>query len=188
MRSFKAQGKFTDMRDISSRLSAELQRLEHRPTSTEMPQGVGIVRFLVRCPYETSEVLAKAKEALKIVDKATLAGWPANGDLIPRLPQWFLSACAEEMSPDQATQWLSWWKSLPPEEQSKAEIEKDWSLDNWLYWMEPRNRQWFWWDAKVLEDYDHIALAIEVECWPFPWGSLRWLFRAAGAAAVEAEE
>ena len=53
--------------------------------------------------------------------------------------------------------------------------------------MKPENRQWFWWDAKVLEQYDHIALAIEVEAWPFPWGALRWLFRAAGASAVEAE-
>jgi len=92
------------------------------------------------------------------------------------------------MSPEQANKWLSWWRSLPPEEQRKAEIEKDWSLENWLYWMQPSNRQWFWWDAKVLEDYDHIALAIEVEAWPFPWGALRWLFRAAGASAVEAEE
>lgn len=92
------------------------------------------------------------------------------------------------MSPEQAKQWLAWWKGLPPTEQTRAEIEKDWSLDNWLYWMEPGNRQWFWWDAKMLEDYDHIALAIEVEAWPFPWGALRWLFRAAGASAVEAEE
>jgi hypothetical protein len=92
------------------------------------------------------------------------------------------------MSPEKAKQWLTWWRSLPPAEQAKAEIEKDWSLENWLYWMEPSNRQWFWWDAKVLQEHDHIALAIQVEAWPFPWGALRWLFRAAGASAVEAEE
>ena len=92
------------------------------------------------------------------------------------------------MSSEQAKLWLVWWKSLPLEEQIRVEIEKDWSLDNWLYWMEPNKRQWFWWDAKVLEEYDHIALAVEVRDWPFPWGALRWLFRAAGASAVEAEE
>jgi hypothetical protein len=176
------------MQNIPSRLNAELQRLKNGPALGEKPEGVGTVRFLLRCPLGTSDVLAKAKEILKIVDEATLAGWPAKGNLGPRLPEWFTSACVKEMSPDQAKRWLAWWKSLPPEEQSKTEIEKDWSLDNWLYWMEPSNRQWFWWDAKVLEDYDHIALAIEVEAWPFPWGALRWLFRAAGASAVEAEE
>src|SRR5213075_1262403 len=133
------------------------------PSPSEKPGGVGTVRFLVRCPFVTTDVLTKAKEVMKVVDEATLRGWPANGDSAPRLPEWFTSACVAEMSPEQAKHWLAWWKSLSPEEQTKAEIEKDWSLDNWLYWMEPGNRQWFWWDAKVLEDYDHIALAIEVE-------------------------
>ena len=176
------------MQNILSRLNVELQRLQNGPALDERSGGIGTVRFLVRCSFGTRDVLAKAKEVLKIVDEATLAGWPVAGDLTPRLPEWFVSACVAEMSPEQANKWLSWWRSLPPEEQRKAEIEKDWSLENWLYWMQPSNRQWFWWDAKVLEDYDHIALAIEVEAWPFPWGALRWLFRAAGASAVEAEE
>lgn len=176
------------MENITSHLKSELRRLANGPSSGEKPGGVGIVRFLVRCPFGTNDVLAKAKEILKTVDEATLGGWPANGRSAPSLPEWFTSACVAEMSSEQAKQWLAWWKSLPPEEQARAEIAKDWSLDNWLYWMEPSNRQWFWWDAKVLEDYDHIALAIEVEAWPFPWGALRWLFRTAGASAVEAEE
>jgi len=164
-----------------------LRRLANGPAPGEKPGGVGTVRFLVRCPVGINDVLANAREALKIVNKATLNGWPANRESAPRLPNWFTTACVAEMSPEQAKQWLNWWKSLPPEDQPKAEIEKDWSLENWLYWMEPSNRQWFWWDAKELEEHDHIALAIEVEAWPFPWGALRWLLRAAGASAVEAE-
>lgn len=175
------------MEDISLRLNAELQRLANGPAQNEKSGGMGVVRFLVRCPLEANDVLAKAKDVLRAVDEAILKGWPVNGKSKPHLPEWFTSACIAEMSPDQAKQWLVWWKSLSPEDQTKAETEKDWSLENWLYWMEPNNRQWFWWDAKVLEKYDHIALAIEVEAWPFPWGALRWLFRAAGASAVEAE-
>ena len=176
------------MGNTYSYLEAELRRVEHGPSSGEKPDGVGGVRFLVRCPFGTNDVLAKAKSVLKIVDEAALRGWPADGKSTPSLPEWFTSACVAEMSSEQAKRWLAWWKTLSPEKQTRAEIEKDWSLDNWLYWMEPSNRKWFWWDAKVLEGYDHIALAVEVQAWPFPWGSLRWLFRAAGASAMEAEE
>ena len=54
--------------------------------------------------------------------------------------------------------------------------------------MKRENRQWYWWDAKLANDGAHIFLAVQVECWPFPWGSLRWLFKAAGASNVIAEE
>jgi len=96
--------------------------------------------------------LEKVKSVLKTVDKAALEGWPTNGKP-PNLPEWFTSGCASEMSDEQARKWLSWWKSLSPEEQARTEIEKDWSLVNWLSWMEPNNREWFWWEAKVLGDY-----------------------------------
>jgi len=175
------------MQNIESRLNSELRRLDNGPTIGERPRGLGTVRFLVRCPIGTNEPLRKVKEVLRIVDVATLSGWPTRVDLAPCLPEWFTSTCIAETTPEEANRWLAWWKNLPPDEQTRAEIEKDWSLNNWLYWMKPENRQWFWWDAKVLEQYDHIALAIEVEAWPFPWGALRWLFRAAGASAVEAE-
>src|SRR5215468_2300981 len=175
------------MDNASSHITAELRRLENAPGAEEKPDGVGTVRFLVRCPFGANDVLARAKDALRTVDEAALGGWPAKPKMTPRLPEWFLSACIAEMSAEQTMQWLAWWKSLSPAAQTKAEIEKAWSLENWLHWMEPDKRQWFWWDAKVLEEHDHIALAIQVQAWPFPWGALRWLFRAAGASAVEAE-
>lgn len=176
------------MVNISSRLENELRRLSNGPLPNEKPGGIGTVCYTVRCPFGAVEVMTRAKAVLKIIDEAALAGWPTNTKVLPSLPEWFTSACSPSMSPEQANQWLVWWKGLSPTEQTRAEIEKDWSLDNWLYWMEPSNRQWFWWDANVLHDYDHIVVAIEVEAWPFPWGALRWLFRVAGASAVEAEE
>ena len=174
-------------RDII-RLEAELRRLENAPRPTEKPGGVGTVRFVARCPLGASSVLAKVISVLKSVDEIARNDWPTEERWLAILPEWFTSACASPMTPEQAEQWLVWWKGLPPNEQARAEIEKDWSLDSWLYWMEPNNRQWFWWDAKALDDCDCILLAVEVEGWPFPWGSLRWLFKAAGASALEPEE
>jgi len=152
--------------------------------ASEKPSGIG-VQFAISCPFGADEVLTKAKDILKIVGDAAIAGWPFNKNIIVKLPDWFTAACSPEMSPEDAQRWLTWWRSLSPREQRKAELEKGWSLENWLYWMEPDNRQWFWWDAKIIDN--DIALAIEVEGWPFPWGSLRWLFLASGASAIETE-
>lgn len=171
-----------------SRLEAELQRLQNGPRPGEKPSGVGTVRFVARCPLGATDVLAKVKSVLKTIDEVALTGWLTEEQWPSNLPEWFTSACASPMSQEQAERWLAWWKALPSDEQARAEIEKDWSLDSWLYWMELSNRQWFWWDAKALDDCDHVLVAVEVDAWPFPWGSLRWLFKAAGASALEAEE
>lgn len=169
-------------------LQAELQRLQRGPSPGEMPNGVGTVRFVARCPLGAADVLARAASLLKTIDELALTGWPADEQWSGKLPEWFTSACAPPMTQEQAERWLSWWKGLPADERARVEIEKDWSLDSWLYWMHPDNRQWFWWDAKALDDCDHVLVAVEVEAWPFPWGTLRWLFRAAGASALDAEE
>ena len=101
---------------------------------------------------------------------------------------WSTSACTSPMTPEQAERWRAWWKELSPDDQTRADIEKNWSLDSWLYWMETNNRQWIWWDAKALDDCAHFLVAVEVDAWPFPWGSLRWLFKAAGASGLEPEQ
>lgn len=176
------------MKDISLRLQNELRRLASGPLPNEKPDGLGSVTFTISCANGAKDVLTRAKIVLSRVDDAVFAGWPANGRSKPAMPDWFVSACAQPMSSEQATQWLSWWKRLPSDEQARAEREKNWSLDDWLYWMEPDNRQWFWWDAKTSQERSLIALAVEVDAWPFPWGALRWLFRAAGASDVKAEE
>jgi len=168
---------------------AELQRLKNTPSFDESIKGLGAVRFVAHCPIGASDVLTKATSLLRTVDEITLlsTSWPTDEQWSLKLPGWFTSVCAEPMTQQQAEQWLAWWRDLPPDEQAKVEIEKDWSLDNWLYWMQPENRQWFWWDAKILGDCNHVVVVVQVESWPFPWGSLRWLFKAAGASALEPE-
>ncbi|HTB63812.1 MAG TPA: hypothetical protein VK737_09505 [Opitutales bacterium] len=104
------------MDNTSFRLQGELQRLINGPSPSEKPSGLGIVRFLVRCPFGTNDVLAQAKSVLKIVDEAALKGWPAERKSPPNLPKWFKSACVAKISSEQAKEWLVWWKDLPPEE------------------------------------------------------------------------
>lgn len=171
-----------------SRLHDELRRLNEGPRLDERPGGIGTVRFVAPCPFGANEVLAKVKSVLRIVDQVALTHWLSHEEWAAKLPEWFTARCAPEETREEADEWLVRWKNLPPEEQARIREEGDWSLDNWLYWLQPPNRQWFWWDAKALDDIDHIIVAVEVEAWPFPWASLKWLFKAAGASALEAEE
>jgi hypothetical protein len=167
---------------------AELQRLNHPPEPGDRPSGVGIVRFVARCPLGSDEVLANAKSLLKMIDEASLERWPTEEEWKIKLPDWLTSKCSPPICDEAAEKWLAWWRSLPAEEKQRAEAEQGWTLDNWLYSMEPRNRQWFWWDAKSLSDLDHLVVAVEVEAWPFPWGSLQWLIKSAGASTLDPEE
>ena len=107
------------MENISPHLESELRRLANGPSSGEKPGGIGTVRFVIRCPIGTDEVLAKAKSVLKAVDDAILMGWPTNEKVAPKLPEWFTERCAAPITQEEAERQLAWWKSLPPEEQAR---------------------------------------------------------------------
>lgn len=171
----------------TDRLKAELSRLRLLSSPSEKPEGIGTIRFVVRCPRGAADVLKNGKGVLEIVASNSFLRWPDEAEWRRLLPESFVEACAAPPSQEEAEQWLRRWHRLSLEEQAEAEANKDWPLDSWLYWMKPENRQWMWWDGQVVPDCDHLLIAVEVDCWPFPWGALRWLFKASGASAVEPE-
>jgi hypothetical protein len=170
-----------------SRLTNERVRLAKSPGPEEKPSGVGTVRFIAKCSGNSSDVLSKAKELMTIVNHNSVPRWPSEAEWRHLLPKWFVKQCSPEKSQQEAEEWLARWKSLSPEEQKKVEATNAWSLLNWLYWLEPENRQWYWWDAIVL-DRNTLVIAVGTDSWPFGWGDLSWLLRAAGANQVIAEE
>src|SRR5205085_11603936 len=127
------------------------------------------------------------KNVLQVVLSQSPVGWPTLDEWRRLLPDWFVEKCAPEKTKDESDRWLKWWRSLPWDEQVRVNEELRWSLADWLYWFEPKQRYWYWWDARV-ESPDLIRLAVEVREWPFPWDALKWLFRASGAESVAAEE
>ncbi len=140
------------------RLARELRHLKEGPSLDEKPAGMGMVRFVARCEGNSSQILAKAKTVLEKIDKASLHEWPSDSAWSKNLPEWFLARCAPELSQEKAEAELARRKSLPPEEQKRADDE--WSLLNWIYWFQLENRKWFWWDA---EERDAITIVIVVE-------------------------
>ncbi len=176
------------MRTLSEtrRLRNELRRLKKGPEPEEKPGGMGIVRFVVYCPHNSSQVLNRAREVLGIVLKRGTQSWPSDNEWFTLLPDWFISKCAPECSKEESEKWLSWWKGLPPDKQAEVVRKEKWSVLDWIYWFKPGKRQWFWWDALVKGE-DMFIVAVEVDGWPFPWDALGWLLRASGATSVEPE-
>lgn len=78
------------------------------------------------------------------------------------MPEWFVAACSPERTAEKTS----------------------WTLADWLYWMEPDERQWFWWDARI-DGEGATTVLVEVPRWPSATGALEWLLRAAGASSVK---
>jgi hypothetical protein len=168
------------------RFVREAQRLKASPPQGTAPGGMGTVQFTAECPGNAARVYQRVKEVMHIISERILSDWPSDEQWKPLLPEWFLSACVPPRTKEESDRFMAWWRSLPPDRQAQVEREDKWSLEGWLYWMIPENRVWTWWDARVL-DADTVIVAVEVTDWPFPWGALRWLFRAAGARQLDAD-
>jgi len=162
----------------------ELYRL--RGGTEKGSEGMNIVSFVARCPFGAEVVLNKVKSIIEIIDSIVLKGITFESIVWESiLPEWFIQAFSPPMNTDQADQWLKHWESLSTIE--RKNLEEVWTLENWLYWMEVSNRSWFWWDAIIIEEFDHIVLCVQVDSWPFPWGSLKWLFKISGASELSSE-
>jgi hypothetical protein len=133
------------------------------------------------------DVIARVKDVLRMVVSA-----PGGDEASPlfgsiELPEWFEAACAPEPIAEDEAKWLEWWRALEPEARARAAAEKPWTVADWLHWMQPGERQWFWWDARI--DAPHEAIIrLEIHGWPTATGALLWLLRVAGASAVEVVE
>jgi hypothetical protein len=146
---------------------------------------VGTVTVVGSCPGNAADVLARCREVMSVVLEYQTGEWPDVEAWRRLLPDWFVEACVDE-SAEETERWLAEWRSLPPDQQAAADEGKPWSLSDWLYWLEPDEREWFWWDARV-DDENCVRVEVEVAGWPTPLGALAWLLRTAGAV-VSVEE
>lgn len=178
-----------DTRDTDKPITrrGELRRLHEGPSANEFPGIAGTDRLIARCSGDAAMVLARTIEVLSIVLSNEQDIWPTISRWRELLPLWFVQACADEQTPQQAEQWLSWWRGLSPNERARAEQERRWTVQNWIYWLQPEQREWWWWDSKVL-DANTLLVEVQATDWPHALGALTWLLRAAGAIQVTTVE
>jgi len=165
-------------------MSTELERLRSSPTEADMPGGMGTVRFVVRCAGDADEVLAVAKQALEAALQLVESGVFQEEAWRMTLPDRFV----KNSPPHPSQEEMDRVSALPLEERIRLSSETGCSVRGFMnsFLPELEMKGWSWWDAAIL-DPNHLVVAVEVEGWPFPWQSLRWLFRGAGAVELELE-
>ena len=165
-------------------MTSELCRLTDGPQAQEQPGGMGTVRFIVICNGNAGHVLALAKKTLmasiELADDRCFdeSKWAVS------LPSEFVQNCP----PFPSDKELGAYHGLSLEEREILDQKSGWPLRAFMnsFREDILKRYWSWWDAAIVDD-SHIALAVEVDEWPFPSESLRWLFRGSGAIEVESE-
>ena len=163
----------------------ELRHVLRGPRPDEQAAGVGLVSVTFRAEAPDT-VLGRSREVLATVLRAPAQSWPTTADWAGLLPAWFVTACADEPTDQEQHEWLQRWRSLDGAGRSRAEAEKRWTLSSWLSWLEPVERDWFWWDATT--DGNKGRVLLELPGWPAPVGALLWLLRAAGADSIESPD
>lgn len=126
--------------------------------------GLGTVRFIAFCAGDADRVLENAKDVLRSVDESYGIPWH-DSSWSERLPSRFVARCAPKMTRDQADIELARLSRLSPAEQIADSKKSAWSLQNWLSYFEPGERQWYWWDGAILEGGD-LIVAVEVLHFP----------------------
>ena len=143
----------------------ERRHLMDGPRPGELPGGAGTASVLARGGADAHDVLDRSRAVLLAVLEHSGPEWPTVEEWRLLLPAWFVAACGPETSREDAQRWLAWWRTLGPADRARAESERQWALADWLYWLMPSERQWFWWDATVGTD-GTLRVTVEVPGWP----------------------
>ncbi|NEN76473.1 hypothetical protein F9B74_09145 [Pelistega sp. NLN82] len=137
-------------------------------------KGLG-KNFIIKCNANSDDVMKLARDVLVIVnyqyDEYSKDKWDDLDFWKSILPVKFINGFNKKFS------FLSLIKKY----------RDSWTLDNWIFLMDPIDRSWFWWGATVL-DKNYFVFSTRVLDDPFLSGSLRWLFLASGAIEVIDED
>jgi hypothetical protein len=156
------------------------------------PQGDpdGVLRhFVGRTDHHAQASLDRCKELLVAVTHwipprhelpVSVEDWKAH------TPDWFVRACAPEVSPARADEERRGRTVLDDEGKLSSQAEQPWTFASWIAWFDSSSglqRSWYWWDGGTTDDSDFWIEAETVEG-PAAVGTLTWMMRAAGAHSV----
>lgn len=151
--------------------SKEKRHLLEGPRPGATPGGVGLVDVMARTDGSSEDLLDRCREVLEEILDAGPALWPSVDEWRSSLPQWFVRGCADEPAAEDDARWLAWWRGLDPPARQQASRDRPWSLADWLWWMQPDERTWFWWNARRANEHE-VQIHLEVPGWPSPTGAL----------------
>jgi hypothetical protein len=159
----------------------ERRRLLSGPAPGESPGGAGTITFMAWAP-EPTMVLNRVREALFAVMDGSADGWPDHEEWLRLLPRWLVEAAAPERSAEDVAASVAAFRSMSAEERAVAETQP-WALSEWLYAMQPVEREWNWWTGSVGGASARVEVAVPGS--PVALGALEFLLRAAGATEID---
>jgi hypothetical protein len=139
-------------------MSTEAERLERGPDAGESAPG-DTVTFTYTAS-DAAATLDRLREVLKAVIP-TPRPWPSLDEWKARLPAWFVEACSDDVAI------------------STCVVDK-WSLRAWVWWFQPEQRRWTWWDAEASGDRVTLRLT-PTGMGSLLLGALEWVLDASGA-------
>jgi hypothetical protein len=159
---------------------------ELRRLLAEDPGGAaGVAGYeFVAYSADSGRVLRNCREVMAVVLGQRADEWPSSDSWRELLPLWFVDVCGPELTREEADRQLAWLRSLPAKQQVAAEDAMPWSLSEWLEWLRPSERTWYWLGADA-SDQQELRVWVDVPGHPSPTGAVEWLLKASGATTVE---
>ena len=137
----------------------ERARLEQDSFPDFMDNGFGN-NYIVKCNGNALEVKELMRKVLLTINYGySKSKWPNLDEWLTRLPSQFTCNFAPELDAEEAQKHIRWLSALSYRQKvAQARKKEKWRLGNWLVWMEPSERLWFWWGAtefgeKSKQDY-----------------------------------
>jgi len=158
--------------------NAELERLLLNSFPTSEPYGL-LVEVTAVTDFRSLEVLDRIKELLRRIIDCELSFDDELADWKALMPAWFLGELYPPLSTSDA-------KRLLQSPGGFDRLSDHWTLDGFLHWFRPENRSWYWWYGEI-ESQSKVRIFIEVDGYPFAWGALKFLVKAAGAQEVSCD-
>lgn len=148
-------------------------------SSTEYQEETGMgARFIVICKDNASYIMDLGKDIVSIINKYSVPDqpWPSVEQWAYILPKNFTDRFFLEAG-----------------NSNLQDKDNSWSLEVWLYWMNPQHRTWFWWDSALFDEPikdTHFVVSVKTisELPYFSANSFKWLFKACGAIEVISED
>lgn len=152
--------------DFSHAIRNEFNRL----TSNAFPnftEGAWGDTFLVKCNGNANHVRQLIRNILLIFNDAYRhSRWYDFDEWLEILPKSFTEKFLPELNAANAEKLRHAWFNMSYEEKlAQAAIKQQWRLSNWLFYMMPDERRWFWWGDTILGEQtknDYFILAINL--------------------------
>ncbi|ENU2133044.1 hypothetical protein ACE60T_003319 [Salmonella enterica] len=177
--------------EVLRQIVLERERLNTPPQAMSKVSGVGIARFVVSC-NDALLVSTLAKKVMTIINNYSTQSWPSLDRWLNILPSQFTHCFLSELTEVEKEKQTKDWDVLTYEEKlAEASHDEQWTLSSWLSWMEPSEREWFWWDTVLFDvqlNNSHFLVEVTTLDSMFMTGALKRLFKACGAIDVISED